>query len=77
MITLVLLLSCWCGCTLAKLAQKREERASKMEIKELMKWQNQQKVEEGLEAEGWIEVGPTNGSGPKGQLGLPRLVEGA
>ena len=55
-ITIILGLSCWCGCTPAKLTKKKEERAWKMEIKELMQRHNQQEVEEGLKAEGWIEV---------------------
>ena len=60
-----LALSCWCDCTPAKLTRKMEERAWQMEIKELMQRHNQQEVEEGLEVEGWIEVEPKSGSGPK------------
>ena len=83
-IVILLGLAYCCGCTPAKLIKKKEEREWKMEIKELMQRHNQLEVEEGLEAEGWVEVGHNesgpkghNGSGQKGQPGLPRLVEGA
>ena len=81
LVIIILLGLSYCnGCTPAKLARKKEEREWKMEIKELMQRNNQLEMEEGLEAEGWVDVGhkgPNNGSGPKGQPGLPRLVEGA
>ena len=79
-IVILLGLAYCCGCTPAKLIKKKEEREWKMEIKELMQRHNQMEMEEGLEAEGWVDVGNkglNNGSGPKGQPGLPRLVEGA
>ena len=72
-------MSCWCGCSPAKLARKREERVWKTKLKELKRKQelqdtrDQRDIEDGLEAEGWT----SNGSRPGGQLGLPRLVEGA